>query len=202
MYTYITFTMKKLLTIVLIFISFRAFSQDSLKIYNYQRNHIETTGFTVIGSWGAANIAGSAIGYSNSTGSTRSFYQMNIYWGAVNLGLATLGYIGARKDEQKQLSPAESLEEQKKIETIFLVNAGLDLAYIGTGVYLKHRGDSHNSDQLRGYGTSVIMQGGVLFLFDSIMYTSEKHNGTGLRNCLTKNPIIFDGKKVGMIINL
>ena len=81
------------------------------------------------------------------------------------------------------------------------MNSGLDLVYIGSGFYLYHRGNNNNSDKLRGYGSSLIMQGAFLLLFDATMYTSEKNNGSKLRRFLLKNPVTFDGKRVGMVIN-
>jgi hypothetical protein len=82
------------------------------------------------------------------------------------------------------------------------VNGGLDLVYIGAGIYLNHRGNSDNSDKLRGYGSGVILQGAFLLLFDATMYSSERSNGNKLRNFLQKNPVIFDGKKIGLIYNI
>lgn len=194
--------MRKLLTLILLISAIHAFAQDSLQVYNNQRNSIKSNGMTVLASWAVANIAISSIAYNHSAGSTRSFYQMNTIFNVINLGIATAGYISTRKDSQKQLTAAELLNEQKKTEQIFLINGGLDLVYIGTGVFLKNRGDRNDSDQLRGYGSSVIMQGGFLLFFDSVMYGTEKHNGSGLRKFLAKNPVLFDGKKVGMMFRM
>jgi hypothetical protein len=55
---------------------------------------------------------------------------------------------------------------------------------------------------LRGYGSAIIMQGAFLLLFDATMYSSEKNNGNKLRRFMEKNPLIFDGKKIGMVLNL
>ena len=59
----------------------------------------------------------------------------------------------------------------------FLINGGLDVGYISAGIYLNARGHNHDNAQLKGYGTSVIMQGFFLLLFDGTMYKLHRTNG-------------------------
>jgi len=193
--------MKKLVVIFLIFAFYRVSAQDSLQLLNSNREHIKMSGMSVLGSWSVANFAVGLIGQSNSSGQNKYFYQMDAIWSVFNLGAAIPGYISAVKNINKPRTAAEALKEQKKIETIFLVNGGLDVAYIGTGIYLNHRGDIQNSDKLRGYGEGVITQGVFLLLFDATMYSTERHNGNKLRHFLERNPLLFDGKKIGMVVN-
>lgn len=194
--------MKKLSILILLSISYSAFAQDSLQTLNYSRNRIKTTGMEVLGGWGISNIAIGGIGWGNTMGSTKYFYQMNTLWGVVNLGVAIAGFTSTRKNRNQQLTPAESLKEQHQTEKIFLINGGLDVVYMGTGFYLKHRGDMKNSDQLKGYGPALILQGAFLLLFDVAMYSTEKHNGNKLKRFLDNHPVTFDGNKVGMVIKL
>ncbi|MBD1392827.1 DUF6992 family protein [Mucilaginibacter glaciei] len=194
--------MKKALTLLLLFCCCTAFAQDSLQYYNQKRYTTTTSGMKVLGSWGIANVAVGATGWATTNGSTKYFYQMNTIWGAVNVGAAILGYTGAQKTKGDKLSAAESLTAQKKIERIFLINGVLDVAYVATGVYVNHRGNIKDDDKLKGYGSSVIMQGAFLLLFDSIMYGTHKSNGNKLRNFLAKNPVTFNGSSVGMLIKL
>jgi hypothetical protein len=195
--------MKKVLTVVLILFCSHAFGQDSLKIYNKSRINITSSGMEVLGGWGILNLGTGAIGWSNSKSpETRYFFEMNTIWGAADFGAALIGYGGLQKQRKKNLTAAETLEEQKKIEKIFFVNGVLDVAYIGTGLYLKLAGDSRNSPIMKGYGESVLMQGGFLLIFDGIMYHAEKNNGSKLRSFLEKHPVTFDGKRVGMIFNM
>lgn len=193
--------MKKIILFVLFLLCTRAYAQDSLKYYNTQRLHIQKTGMEILSSWAIANLAIGTTASFNATGSTKYFYQMNALWNIANLAAAIPGYINASKKTGKPLTADETLKEQKKIETIFLVNGGLDLVYIAGGIYLDNRGNTTNSDKLRGYGTGVILQGAFLLLFDGTMYTTEKSNGNKLRAFLSKNPITFDGKRIGMLIN-
>jgi hypothetical protein len=194
--------MKKIYTAILVLICSCAFAQDSLKNFNYARNRITSTGMEVLGSWAIANIGTGAIGWANSAGGTNKyFYQMNVLWNTANLGAAILGFTGAQKDKNRQHSASETLREQQKIEKIFLVNGGLDLVYIGTGLYLEHRGDDKNSNLVKGYGSSIIVQGVFLLLFDGTMYSAQRHNGNKVRRFLERNPISFNGRSIGMIVN-
>ena len=189
---------------MLVFVCSYACAQtDSLKIFNNARYRTTKTGMEVLGSWGLANIGVGVAGWTSSAGGdNKYFYQMTTIWGAANFGAAILGFTG---NKNKTLNKTGSLNAQKKIERIFLINAGLDVAYIGTGLILQSKGNngkSSNPAQLRGYGSSIIMQGAFLLLFDSTMYGAERFNGNKLRRFLQKNPITFNGKTVGLIYNM
>jgi hypothetical protein len=195
--------MKKILTLVLIILGSHAFAQDSLKKYNNIRTETTTSGMAVLGSWGVVNLGVGAVGWNSSTTSeSRYFYQMNTIWGVVNFGTALLSYESLQNKKKKHLTAAETLQEQEKIEKIFRINEGLDVAYLGAGIYLKLVGDHRNSPIMKGYGESVIMQGTFLLIFDGIMYHNEKGNGGKLRHFLEKHPVTFNGKQVGMIFNM
>lgn len=194
--------MKKALFALMFFACCKASAQDSLKYFSQQRYHITTTGMKVLGSWGIANTVAGGIGWAGSSGQTKYFYQMNTFWGVANIGAALLGYTGAQKGRGKTYSAEETLKEQKKIQKIFLINGALDVAYVATGAYLNHRGNMRNDDKLKGYGKAVIVQGVFLLLFDGTMYGTHHSNGSKLKNFFERNPVIFDGNKVGMLIRL
>jgi hypothetical protein len=214
--------MKKLCTLALILFSCHAFAQqkDSLKYYNGLRIKTTSNGMKVLGGWGLTNLGTGAIfGWSSAAhtvnfnvngGSTtlasgsesKYFFQMNTIWGSVDFLTALLGYSGAQRLKNKTLSPQETLKLQDRMAKIFLVNGCLDIAYLGAGTYLKLTGDSRNDPKLKGYGESILMQGGFLFIFDALMYKAEKHNDSRLRNFLEKHPITFDGRRVGIIFNM
>ena len=197
--------MKKIFTLVLALICFHAFAQqqDSLKKFNFARTQTTTSGMEVLGGWGILNLGTGAVGWSMSQGpEPRYFFQMNVIWGAVNFGSAVIGLTGVQNDKNKKLSAAETLKRQEKIEKIFRVNEILDVAYLGTGIYLKAVGSGRHSPIMQGYGESIIMQGTFLLIFDGLMYHAEKGNGSKLRTFLEKNPITFDGKRVGIILNM
>ncbi|HVV53919.1 MAG TPA: hypothetical protein VHC47_01255 [Mucilaginibacter sp.] len=196
--------MKKLFTAVLLIVSCHAFAQqDSLKIFNADRVKITSNGMAILGGWGVANLGTGAIGWANSTTpESRYFYQMNLVWGAANFGAALLGYTGTQKHKKQSLTAAETIKEQERIQKIFFVNGCLDIAYLGTGLYLKLNGDSRNSPEMKGYGESLLLQGGFLLIFDGLMYKSEKANGNKLHQFLEKHPVTFNGREVGIIFHI
>ena len=196
--------MKKLCTLLLLIISCHAFAQqDSLKAYNAERVRITSNGMEYLGGWGILNAGSGAILWANSTTSeTRYFFQMNTVWGSANFLTGLLTYTGLQNNKNKKLTAAQTSQEQERIEKIFKVNMYLDVVYLGAGTYLKVVGDSRNSPIMKGYGESVLLQGGFLLLFDGLMLHAEKQHGNKLRNFLEKHPMTFDGKRVGIIFNM
>ncbi len=194
--------MKNILILFCLTACISAYAQDSLKTFNYNRYHVTTSGMTVLAGWGAVNLGVGAAGWASAHGTNKYFYEMDTFWGAANLGIVLLGYSGAKKNEGSVLTPAGSLKEQQKIEKIFLINGGFDFVYIGTGIFLKVRGDDRNSAELKGYGSSVILQGIFLLIFDTTMYSANRSNGNKLRRFLEKNPVTFNGRSIGFIYYL
>ncbi|MGI4751587.1 MAG: DUF6992 family protein [Janthinobacterium lividum] len=194
--------MKKLVLLFLIIFSAEAKAQDSLTTFNQKRNEINETGMKVLGGWAIANIAIGSIGFYNTKGAARYFNQMNIFWNIVNLGIATAGFYGAKEALHKQFDQNQSLKEQRKTEKILLINAGLDLVYIGGGIYLNRRGISKSSDRLHGYGNAIILQGAFLFLFDSAMYAIQNQHEKSGKSLFSKMELGFSGKQLGVVYKL
>lgn len=191
--------MKKCIIFILIVFATPAFSQDNSQEINNKRIEINTNGMKILGGWALANMAIGSVAYFNSSGKKKYFNQMNVMWNVVNLGLATAGYFGAKADLNEQLSLARSLKEQQKIEQILLLNAGLDVGYMATGLYLNERGLRKSSDRLQGYGQSLILQGAFLLIFDVAMYAIHKNDGKGFDKILEKTSFSFNGKQVGLL---
>jgi hypothetical protein len=161
-------------TLSLIFVFFfptEIFAQDipQLQDFNQTRIDYNQKGMVILGSWAVGNMVWGGIGASQTTGETKAFHQMNLYWNSVNLIIAGFGYYQATK-ETPGTDFWATMEAQQKMEKILLFNAGLDLAYIAGGFYLKERGLRNEKDQLIGFGKSVILQGGFLLAFDAVMY--------------------------------
>ncbi len=157
---------------VLFLTSYSFISNAQLNEYNERRHDLDQKLMIGLGSWATLNVIGSSIGWSNAPNDEiQSFHQMNIIWNTVNLGLAIPGYIRARRGKS-DLTLSETLDEQRKTETVFLFNAGLDLAYISSGLILRSesKSDLDKSSLYRGYGNSLLVQGGFLLVFDWIAY--------------------------------
>ncbi len=176
--------MRIIITILLSLVTIQSMAQ-SLKMndaafeqLNERRIATNKTGMTILGAWGAANIVGGVAGVlASSDQEWKSFHTMNALWGAVNLGIAGMGYMGARKEAKQTLSCDKMLDRYESGKRLFLINAGLDVAYIGSGVALSaYADDMNDSDRWRGYGRSVTMQGIFLLVFDGTMYALHQHN--------------------------
>lgn len=129
------------------------------------------TGMLVLGSWATANIVTGLIGRSQTEGSRSRSHEMNAIWNSVNLGIAVFGYISAQNLEPSG-SAFELYKSQQQLDRILLINAGLDVAYMATGLWMRERSKniSGNPDLWMGYGNSIIIQGAFLFVFDLAMF--------------------------------
>lgn len=179
--------MKTVTLLFLLLLSTKIFSQNlTFQSFNQERLDLNHKGMTILGSWAGANLISNGILLSNASGSDKAFYKMNIYWNVVNGALAGLSLLQKSKN-QSNMSPFRTLEEQSSTEKILLFNTGLDAAYVMGGLYLLEKSKNATSDQdlLKGYGQSVILQGGFLLLFDGIMYGVH-------RSHLKKGRVIFE----------
>jgi hypothetical protein len=169
-----------LLTLLFVLCTFSLVFAQEIEIIDFYKksNQINTTGMYVLGGWAVANIAGGAIGWSNSTGSAKYFHQMNLFWNTVNLGIAGFALYNNLTDDFSMQSSNEMLLKHRKTENLYLINAGLDVVYIGTGFLLKHLSVSNlnKQDLLKGYGNSIIMQGGFLMVFDLVMWGIQRNH--------------------------
>jgi len=189
---------KSLIFSLLVFNSFLCFSQgNSIEMFNQQKQQINRNGMLVLGGWSISNIAYNAIAGANATGSKQYFHQMNLIWGGINLGLSTIGFLGSKK--KVVANTGQTFRQQSIVEKTFIFNAGLDVAYIVGGLYLKEKANNKpmDYDRLKGYGQSIIVQGAALLLFDGIMFAVHTHHGkklynqTGLQLAVTGNGIGF-----------
>lgn len=168
--------MKFLLPVFLL--SAQLTSAQLLNDYNEQRLKIDERLMLTLGSWSLANFVGSGVGWAISEkGEARYFHQMNVLWNTVNFGIALPGYLKAKRSNSSH-TLSETIAEQHRNEKIFLFNAGLDLMYISAGVVLRSEAKSNETrqDQFNGFGTSLILQGGFLFLFDLTAHAIHNHH--------------------------
>lgn len=197
--------MRIVVTILLSLVTIQSMAQ-SLKMndaafaqLNERRIATNKTGMTILGAWGAANIVGGVAGaLASSDREWKSFHTMNALWGAVNLGIAGMGYMGARKETGQILSCDKMLGRYESGKRLFLINAGLDVIYIGSGMALASYADElDNPARWRGYGKSVMMQGVFLVIFDGTMYALHQHNNKQWYKllqgvCVTGNGVGFN----------
>jgi len=182
--------MKKTAFIIIFLCSFSLlFAQQGFNdSIAYTRNKTTETAMIVLGSWAAANIASGFIIGGQTEGETKYFWKMNAYWNLVNGGLAVMGYLNARKAMAKKFGLADNVSAQLAMEKLYAFNFGLDLAYIAAGFFLREKGVNETNlksqDQLKGYGSSIILQGGFLLLMDGVMIWVHHKNSVRLNNKL------------------
>lgn len=137
-----------------------------------------------LGGWALGNIAVNGLLARNASGSTKYFYQGNVYWNLVNLGLAGFAYFASTSADPAAYNLSESIKEFYSIQKILLFNAGLDVAYITGGFFLKERARNieNRRDMFKGFGNALILQGGFLLAFDLVMYFIHNSNADFLQN--------------------
>lgn len=176
--------------------------QTTLYEFNARRLKIDKTAMTILASYSAANIVYGTIASSQTTGSNKYFHQMNAIWNGVTLGIVALGHFTSKKEGELGLSA--SLKKQQVVEKLFLFNTALDLAYVAGGAYMyeKSKTTTKKPERLKGFGQSVILQGGFLLLFDGIMYALHQHNGKKLDGILLNVQIASRGNGIALIVKL
>ena len=116
----------------------------------------------------------------------KAFHQGNAYWNVVNLGLAGAGLASARRRAGEAprwpALPAELANQR----SVFLLNFGLDFAYMSTGAALWRQQDDPT---LRGYGQALLLQGAFLSVFDLSMAVLNARNAAQLKPFLAGDAV-------------
>lgn len=171
-------------------------TQEILRI-DARRRDIDRAAMITLGTWGVANLGVGLVGdlSGNEDDPTRYFHQMNWMWGAVNGALAGIGLYSAFSGELES-DYQESLRKARQTELVFLLNGILDLSYMSVGAWLWERGLRTEEPVLEGYGQSLVMQGGFLFLFDGVMFFVRR----SVTSDLTALPIQLVPTPTGMAL--
>lgn len=167
-----------LLVLVMILLTNKVFGQitvDSWLDYESGRLSINGYGMGVLILWASANILTGIIGWIFKRGTFRYFFQMNALWNVVNLGIGLAGYFDAATD-LSSVTQGQIITTYHDMQNLYLLNAGLDIAYIAIALLLLERAKNIRKWRplLRGYGYSLILQGSFLFIFDLIMFFIHK----------------------------
>ena len=144
-----------------------------LPVINHARELLAERGMAVLGAWGLLNlvVSGYYVARTDARTPPHHFHLMNVGWNVVNVLLAVWGILSAHPRQVADLTLAASLSAQFTFEKILLFNAGLDVAYLCLGGWLRARAASaERPERLLGYGRSLWLQGGFLLLFDLSFY--------------------------------
>lgn len=179
---------KTILFISLIAGSLSSFSQKTdLVKFEKERTTISKNSMLVLGGWSVLNIAGSGLATKTHNSEVRHFHQMNVMWGAINLAIAGLGYIGNANAKFDNPTIASVLKHQNGVEKTYLINGGLDVLYIGAGLWMNKAADNQKRpDRFEGWGNSIMLQGGFLLVYDAINYAIHRKHGKKLNGMVDK----------------
>ena len=170
---------KHILILLLSFFILEVSAQTQPQLDSANKGRIDITqkGMYVLGSWAIANMAYSGYRLTNTEGEQKYFHQFNVMWNTVNIALAAGSLL---TNDFETLGLQKTLAEQHKMEKILLLNMGLDVGYIATGFFLKEKGKTatNKPERFRGFGNSLLLQGGFLLAFDGVFYYAlQKHGG-------------------------
>lgn len=181
--------MKKLIPLFILLIATSSIKaqhfNDSIAFSRYVLND---KAMRTLGTFATANIISGFILANNTHGEAKYFWHMNAYWNLANLGIAGLNLLQTQLVPLKHYSFTGNLKEQLKIEKTYVLNLGLDAGYITTGILLRSKGkvttDINKQDRLKGYGTSIIVQGALLGVMDIVMLSLHHKNTERMHNRL------------------
>jgi hypothetical protein len=128
------------------------------------------------------------------------FLRYPLGWSAINLGIAVPGLLALRKEARTPRDIADMLAAQRRTEALYLINTGLDLGYMGLGLWMQERGlrtAGENGARLRGFGNAVLVQGAFLFAYDLVAYVAHSLHWQRKRDGLLRQ-LQFNGTSLSL----
>ena len=192
--------MKKIGIGILLFglstLSVTAQSTSALREITERQTRLQRTGTWTLAGWSMANLAISGIAIGQSEGSTRYFHEMNLYWNAVNVGIAGAGLLSLRKNNPPS-TLSSAVKNHYNLQKTLLFNAGLDVAYLTGGLWLLDKSKTETTvkkqDRFRGFGQAVMVQGGFLLVFDLTNYLLHRADNPRLERLMDKVSLTGNG---------
>ncbi|MEI7583746.1 hypothetical protein [Runella sp.] len=180
-------------------LSLHAQSATTLQEITERQAHLQRVSTLTLAGWSVANLAVSGIAIGQAEGSNRYFHEMNLYWNAVNVGIAGIGLLSLRKKHSSS-TVSSVVKEHYALQNSLLLNTGLDLAYVTSGFWLLDKSKTELSpirnDRFRGFGQAVIVQGGFLLVFDLTNYFIHRSDNPRLHRLL--DTIAINGNGVSL----
>ncbi len=156
--------MKK--TIFLIVLAL--FFQNMLKAQpdsSYNAAKHQKNAMNVLLTWGVGSaLVGAGKMALSTTPYGKAFALQTMVWGGIDAGIAGYGkYSLNKKLLNGSFVPAQ---ERKDFRKVLLINALIDVGYVGLGVALMRA----KNDKWHGHGMGIATQGAFLVLFDGLNF--------------------------------
>lgn len=91
--------------------------------------------------------------------------------GATNALIAFAGYKSSLRETGEHPEIYDAMHKHERVKILYLINAGLDVLYIGSGAVVNAYADNTDNPAMwHGFAKSFMVQGAVLLLFDGTMY--------------------------------
>ena len=143
-----------------------------------ERNHLWR-----VAAWGGANVIGGLALAATHDRTDQSdwwgFATQSAAWGAVNIGIATVGLLGSRDVPSTRRA---AFDAERTYHDILLVNMGLNVGYsaVGSAMVIASYNGVDSASSWRGHGTALILQGAGLLLLDTIAWAGSRTRLTDL----------------------
>ncbi|MFD2721328.1 DUF6992 family protein [Hymenobacter monticola] len=146
-----------------------------LAALDHAREMLLGRALAVLAAWALLNllVSGTFVKQADRRFAPYYFHGMNVGWGLVNTVLACWGILHLRFTSPPSLRLAELVAAQLHNENLFMLNTGLDVAYVMTGFYLRALAATPgraDASRLDGFGRSLWVQGGFLLVFDAAVW--------------------------------
>lgn len=138
--------------------------------HNRRRRRLQVGGMSALVTWSGGQMIAGAVGWGVARDPEWvSFHQVNLAWNAVNLGIGVAGLVSGLRDDPAACDLGCTLRGDARFAVTLGINAGLDVGYVATGAWLWERGVRLGDDRLVGAGRSLVLQGGFLLAFDTVL---------------------------------
>ncbi|GAB3893934.1 hypothetical protein GCM10028803_08640 [Larkinella knui] len=139
-------------------------SATSKRERDYLFRH-ELTHARVLSAWAATNLVVGGTAMFFSQGEAHQFHHMNAAWGSINLLVGGSMWYKVRHPKLP-FSSQSVAQKSTQFKRLLLINVGLDLAYLATGLLLHQQASGENQAVFHGFGKSIMLQGGALLTLD------------------------------------
>lgn len=178
-------------------LSARSQAPAPFETFNARRVQLSQRATWVLGGWAGANLGAGALVRSGSERGSEAWHfgNMTMGWSAINLGIAVPGLLALRKEARTPLDIPGTFKAQRRTEALYLINTGLDLGYMGLGLWMQERGlrtAGEDGARLRGFGNAILVQGAFLFAYDLVAYVAHSLHWSRKRDGLYRQ-LQFNG---------